>query len=79
MTTVHRQETMLYCGRSDDQHHGGVALILRKGLRNSLMEWKPVSEKLLYARYKWNQVNTSILQCYALINNAEDEKKENLY
>ena len=28
-------------------HHGCVALILKKGLRHSLMEWKRFSEKLL--------------------------------
>ena len=27
--TKHRQETILYSGRIDDEHHGGVALILR--------------------------------------------------
>ena len=39
-------ETTLYSGNNDNQHHGGVVLILRKGLQNSLMEWKHVSERL---------------------------------
>ena len=72
-------ETTLYSGNNDDQHHGGVVLILRKGLRNYLMEWKPVSERLLYARFKRKQVNMSILQCYTPRNNAEDEEKELLF
>ena len=55
-------DTTLYSGNNDDQNHGVVVLILRKGLRISLMEWKPVSEMLLYARFKWKQVNMSILQ-----------------
>ena len=54
-------------------------MILRNGLPNSLMEWKPDSERLLHARFKWTQVNMSILQCYAPTPNAEDEEKENLY
>ena len=72
-------ETTPYSGNNDDQHHGGVVLILKKGLQNSLMEWKTVSERLLYARFKWKQVNMSILQCYATTNNGEDEEKELLF
>jgi len=37
------------------------------------MEWKPVSERLLHVRFKGKQANMSIPQCYAPINNAEDE------
>ena len=42
-------------GRNDDQHHGGVTMNLRKGLRNYLMEWKPISERHLDARFKGKQ------------------------
>ena len=52
---------------------------LKKGLWNSLMEWKHVSERLLYARFKGKQVNRSILQCHALMNYAEDEETEEFY
>ena len=38
------------------------------------MEWKPVSERLLYARFKGKQVNMNTLEAYAPTNNAEDEE-----
>ena len=72
VTTTHRQERkIIYSGRNDDQHHGAVALILRKGLRNCLM--KSVSEMLDL------KGNMSILMCYAPTNNADNEEKENFY
>ena len=40
-------DTILYFGRNDGQHHVGVAMIIKIGIRNSLMEWKPVIERFL--------------------------------
>ena len=34
-------ETVLYSGR-DDQHHEGIAIILKKGLEKLPMELKPI-------------------------------------
>ena len=72
-------DTILLSGRNDDQHHGAVALILRKRLRISLIEWKSVNERVIYARFKGKQVNMSIIQCYAPMINAEDKEKETFY
>ena len=40
-------ETVLYSGREDDLHYEGVAIILKKGLEQSVLEWKPVSSRLM--------------------------------
>ena len=50
MTTT--GETVLYSGREDNQHHEGVAVILRKELEKSLLVWKPVSSRLMRARLR---------------------------
>lgn len=70
---------MLYSGRDNDQHHEGVAIILKKGMEKCLMEWKPISNKLLKIRVKGKHVNTTTIQCYAPTKDSEEEKKDALY
>ena len=40
-------ETVLYSGRDDNMHLEGVAIILKKGLEKSLIEWKPVNSRIM--------------------------------
>ena len=72
-------ETVLYSGRDDDQHHEGVAIILKKGLAKCLLEWKPVSSRLMSARLKGKHTNITIIQCYAPTNDNSDERKDEFY
>ena len=72
-------ETVLYSGRDDNQHHEGVAVILKKGEEKCLMEWKPISSRLMTVRLKGKQANLSIIQCYSQTNDAEEEKKDHFY
>jgi hypothetical protein len=72
-------ETVIYSGREDNQHHEGVAIILKKGAEKSLMEWKPINSRLLKIRIKGKQINTTIIQCYAPTNDSDDEAKDEFY
>ena len=63
-------ETILYSGRE------GVAIILKKGMENYLMEWKPVNSRIILARLKGRQINVSIIQCYPPANVSYNMKKE---
>ena len=67
-------ETMLYSGRDDDQHHEGVAIILRKGMEKCLMEWKPINSRLMKVRMKGKHINITIIQCYAPTNDRSLEQ-----
>lgn len=51
-------ETVLYAGMDDNLHHEGVAIILRKGVERCLMEWKPISNRMMSARLKGKHINT---------------------
>lgn len=42
----------LYSGRDDSQHFEGVAIILKKGLEKSMIEWKPVNNRLIKIRLR---------------------------
>ena len=72
-------ETVLYSGREDDLHHGGVAIVMKKGMERYFMEWKPVNSRIIQARLKGRQTNLSIIQCYAPTNDSNDRDKEAFY
>ena len=74
--TSDRQETILYSGRDDNHHIAGVALILKK---RTLIEWKPVSARLLRARFFGKHSKLTIIQCYSPTSDAELEEKEAFY
>ena len=76
---TNNRETVLYSGRDDNQHHEGVAIILKKGMEKCLMEWKPINSRLLKIRMKGKHVNATTIQCYAATNDSEEEKKDTFY
>jgi hypothetical protein len=70
--------TMLYSGHPDSHTHG-VALIISKHKANTLLEWEPVSERLIRARFNSKYCKLTIIQCYAPTNEATDEDKDEWY
>jgi exonuclease III len=49
----------------DKEHRNGVGILLNKEARKSLMEWSPISERIISARVKTKIRNLTIIQCYA--------------
>lgn len=70
--------TILYSGR-EDTHDSGVALIVNKDKIKTLIEWEPISDRLLKARFDSKFCKLTIIQCYAPTNDAEEEVKEEWY
>ena len=79
--TISSGETYLYSGneREEDAHTNGVGLLLSKDAAKSLIEWEPVSERIITARFTSKGRNITIIHCYAPTNSAEFEEKETFY
>ena len=56
-------ETVLYSGMDEGENHErGVCFILSRDAAQSLLEWEPVSDRIIRARFnsKWQQ--TTVIQ-----------------
>lgn len=74
-------ETILFSGNleEDAPHEKGVGLILSNRAFRCLMEWEPVSERILVARFHSRCQNLTIIQVYAPTEQANPETKEDFY
>ena len=75
----HRIEHNFFAGREDNIHRHGVAIMMTKKAEQALMEWKPISDRIIYARFFSRYVKLSIIQVYASMDEANVEDKENFY
>ena len=71
--------TIVFSGRSDDQHSEGVALLLNRKTEKALLEWKPFGSRLLKARFHSKYTKLSVLVCYAPTEDVNAEVKDAFY
>ena len=58
-------ESIYYSGRDDDQHPSGVALMVDRYANSCLIEWRPVSDRIISARFNSRYAKLTVIQCYA--------------
>ena len=71
--------TVVFSGRSDDQHSEGVALLLNRQTEKALLGWKPFGSRLLKARFHSKYTKLSVLVCYAPTEDANAEVRDAFY
>ena len=54
-------KTILFSGRQDDIHHGGVAVILDKDANSALTEWTPVNEQLITTIFVTSHAKVTVM------------------
>ena len=79
--TLTSGEKILYSGQEgeDDRHTGGVGIMLAKRAQEALIEWKPISPRIILARFRSKTRNVTFINCYAPTNVAEVETKADFY
>ena len=65
-------------GRLDGYRRQGVGLVLSKKVKNSLISYTPISERILAARLHSRHINISVVVAYAPTEDAEDGVKDDL-
>ena len=66
-------------GRADGYRRQGVGLVLSKAVRNSLISYTPISERVLTARLHSRHINISVVVAYAPTEDAADGVKDEFY
>lgn len=75
---LHEGSVILHSGHENIHAHG-VAILISKDKAKTLLEWEPVSERLIRVRLNSKFCKLTILQCYAPTNEVEEEVKEDWY
>ena len=60
----HRRE-YIFSGREDNIHRHGVAVMMTKKAEQAVLEWKTLSDNIIFARFLSTYVKLSIIQVYA--------------
>ena len=71
-------KTVFYSGH-EDLHIRGVGLMLNKEAAQALTGWKPVSERIITARFQSTYMKTIVIQVYAPTEEAEECDKDAFY
>ncbi|XP_045158250.2 craniofacial development protein 2-like [Mercenaria mercenaria] len=75
-TALQCGKVILYSGRDDASHQEGVGVMLSAKAKKSLMEWKPISERCMYARLYTTTLKISLIVVYGPTNDNTEEAKE---
>ena len=72
-------ETIIYSGRDDDNHRQGVGILMSKAAARSLIDWTPVNERIIQARYHSQHIKLTLIHTYAPTEDAEEQTKDEFY
>ena len=71
---------ILYSGMPEGGPHvHGVALMLSQNTAKSLLEFKPINERLITARLQGKHGSITVVQCYAPTNDSSEDEKDQFY
>ena len=69
---------VVYVG-DEEVRQGEVAIIISTWAKRALMEWTPISERIIKARFYSKYKRLTVIQTYAPTNDALNEEKDEFY
>lgn len=71
----------LYSGmpNENDVHQYGVGVLINRSIRQTVMSYRFINERIMLVRFRGKARNLSVIQCYAPTEDAEIESKEAFY
>ena len=72
-------ESVIYSVGEDGMHRSGVAIMMSKHAEASLMEWQPISDRIIMVRFYSKYIKLTIIHTYVPTLDAEYEHKELFY
>ena len=76
--TLQSGEKVVYVA-NDEVQQGGVAIMMSAGQRGALMEWMPISKRIITAQFYSKYKKLTVIQAYTPTKDAMDEEKGYLY
>ena len=70
--------TIIFAGE-ESEHQRGVAMMMSQKTQKILMEWTAVSSRIISARFFSRFKKATVIQVYALTNEATDDEKDEFY
>ena len=79
--TTTKGHTFLWSGmpNEDDIHQYGVGILVNNKFRNAVLDYKFINERMMTIRFKGNEKNLTIIQCYAPTEEAQEDIKDAFY
>ena len=67
-----------YCGQ-ESLRRNGVAIMANKRVQNAVLGCNLKNDRMISVRFQGNAFNITVIQAYALTNNAEEAEVEHFY
>ena len=72
-------ETIVYSGRDDEVHQHGVAIMLNKDAAKTMINWAPIGERIIRARFHSRYVKLTLIHVFAPTNDTDEEVKDHFH
>ena len=65
------EHCIYYCGQ-ESLRRSGIAIIVKKGVRNAVLGWKLKNDRMISVHFKGKPFNIMVIQVYTPTSNAEE-------